>query len=759
MQVRTQEVNVAGVVGRLTAVDVRDVALVCRTLTKPLYSGGNTLHITALNAYNALKEHDWTRVLLYHNMGVCEASVAAALLWVGAVYSKEPIVCRWMVTTPVDSWAEILGELSDWSRNTHRWLPYTHADAAIWLRRVKTLAGKNLLEADWEEQEEIVSGTLSPGTMRVCGGNRDDFNSLVLEELEMIAHELSIAEKQKTRPQTYAVWWKTRLRWVASGSSSERAKVDVKESGRDRANKKAVADALKWCDIMPTLQFRRKNSYRCSTKHELGFKNRPLLAQDDFSYLIAAHSSNGIETNVKIGGVVCRQTPYDTAEWIREVNRLGSARTPILCADYSAFDRQHDPVFRAFLNCKIAQNRINQHSLSDDPGWIHMALSAMRVGWGHLNSVVKWPEHSKRMTRGLGSGDRDTARDNGLLHLAYHRVILRLLKAVRPESEVRFFRACGDDEVAVFSSAEAAKDYVRVAAAVGFALNPVKQLLSDHVAEFLQINTTQHNVAVQPLASCVAGAAYGNWYKPSITWYESALQSIVDQCTNIWRRGVPQAVAAYICRKMLDARYRVYEGGQLRDLEWREYYNSDYKGNLFVLDGGHRPAPKIPKYVPERVQLEAKNDGVDDLVGVHADAIKHLGHGAMSALSEMVARDARVSLFKLKGAEHSREWVSRNWPDRVNARKAKLRPMPRKPTMAEFCNMTARRRDRLLVSLKEAAARAGLPPELVGMYTIEELLDNGRPDAYANFEWPEESVRTPLPTNTLWLPAQLAAAY
>lgn len=741
------------------AVKPSKVMSVIATMSKPAYASGNTLHITALDAINALRSCDWCMCFLANNVGACEASVAAALLWMSAIYESEGLLCDWMFKIPVHEWATTTGELSDWARSTNRWHPFVKADAALWLRRVKTLAGKNLVEADWYEERQLVSRSLAPGTMEAIGGSRADFRSLVLEEIDVIAKDIADKERPLTYVQNYEDWWKTRLRWVSSGSSSERSSVHTKESSSDRANKKAVADQMKWEDVAQTLAFKRKNRYRCSTKHELGFKNRALLAQDDYSYLVAAHSSNGIETNVKIGGVVCRQTPYDTAEWIREVNRLGTTETPILCADYSAFDRQHDPVFRAVLNSGIARQRARIHSGSDNPAWLQMSQSAYRVAWGHLNSEVDWPMGAEKLIRGLGSGDRDTARDNGFLHLAYHRVIFRLVQEAVPGAKVLFFRACGDDEVMVVNSQAAADAYVQIAELIGFSLNPVKQLLSGHVAEFLQINTTGSSVAVQPLASCVAGAAYGNWYKPVVTWYESALQSIVDQCTNMWRRGLPQHIAAYICRKMLDARYRVYKDDRLVELEWASFYRNDYKGNLFTIDCRKEPMPKIEKFKPEKVVLAAGDDGVGDLITAHADSIKHLGSDAIGALTDMVARDSRVSLYKMKAAKHARDWVSNNWPRRTtDSRRIKLIEMPNKPEMHEFVMMSSRQDKRVLTSMKEAAARAGVPPELVGMYTIDELLDNGRPDAYSGFEWPDEDIRSGKDPKTIWLPAQLAAA-
>jgi hypothetical protein len=170
------------------------------------------------------------------------------------------------------------------------------------------------------------------------------------------------------------------------------------------------------------------------------------------------------------------------------------------------------------------------------------ATAALWMARAHLNH---WLGETRCM-QGLSSGERDTAKDNTLLHYIYAQMALDELKRVDGHTiKIARLQMCGDDEIAIGISWSDAHMYTNRLRAQGHSLQQRKLMVSSQCGEFLQYNMRGGmHLPKQPLPPAINNYVSGSWYKTS-NYSEAAYpQQVAEAGASCVRRGArPQLMA------------------------------------------------------------------------------------------------------------------------------------------------------------------------------------------------------------------------
>jgi len=209
----------------------------------------------------------------------------------------------------------------------------------------------------------------------------------------------------------------------------------------------------------------------------------------------------------------------------------------MLCVDYSDFNMTHQVSSRSLLSSLIAEAYKEKHQP-------HAAAAAAWMAAAHWNHTVD----GTRVMRGLSSGERDTARDNTMLHTAYARMASLAIGPQGQEFERAFFRCCGDDEVAIGLPWAVAVSYVLELEAQGHAIQMRKIMLAEEACEFLQYNMFRDGrMPQQPLCPAIINAVSGSWYKSAAYDKATIATQAAGAFSGLIRRGVQRDVAQKLC--------------------------------------------------------------------------------------------------------------------------------------------------------------------------------------------------------------------
>lgn len=435
----------------------------------------------------------------------------------------------------------------------------------VLLARLKTLLGRDLRGHD--RLEEVEARTTQGHAHSY--GRSGDFASDAAWRRDLggaLRSMLSNALQANTIAvdQSQDKWAATRGLWVPTGTSSMQREhvagpnkhfMEAASAVGWPVSKKAVWTDRR-LDLDALLQTKPRIEARGATKNEPGLKRRPLRAADDTSYLIAAYASAGLEKTYTENGAVMRQRPSDVQETTRSIS---NCRGPyILCIDYSDFNMTHQVSSRALVSAIMADiyRKKQMHKTAAAAEWMAAA---------HFNHFVD----GKRVLRGLSSGERDTARDNTILHTAYAMLATRALGQIGREFERAFFRCCGDDEIAVGLNWHTAVSYALELAEQGHQLQPRKMMLSRDCGEFLQYNMfTDGRLPTQPLCPALINAVSGSWYKTARYDPASVPEQAADAFGGLARRGLDLNV----CRKLTISCCHWLA----RDVPWRAMLNAHH---------------------------------------------------------------------------------------------------------------------------------------------------------------------------------------
>jgi hypothetical protein len=401
--------------------------------------------------------------------------------------------------------------------------------------RIKTLMGRDLKPHDIayeQNQRAQVSVTHSLG-----GPNgRRNWYQAVRNVLEQVADEgISQLATAEQKPET---WANTRALWLPGGSSSIKDPKWHQRHGEFKsvinkcAASKKLTHANRPMSLHDILARKAQICTRAATKNEPGLKKRPLHAADDYSYLAAAYASAGLEKVFSVRGSVMRQKPNDVIETTSAVQSANKNRL-VLCIDYSDYNKTHTITTRVMLNLLIAK-QLQRHNRQNQ------AAAARWIAEAHTRHYI----NGVKINQGLSSGERDTARDNTTLHLAYAQVAYNAAGYNGQINANHFFRCCGDDEIIVGMTWEQALDYTDELQMEKHILQKRKILLSQTHGEFLQYNMfADGRLPQQPLAPAIINFVSGSWYKATNYDPIQIPKQVADASAGLYRRGMDMNTA------------------------------------------------------------------------------------------------------------------------------------------------------------------------------------------------------------------------
>jgi hypothetical protein len=377
------------------------------------------------------------------------------------------------------------------------------------LARIKTILGRDLHPHDREAElaERVV--VTQPHYFKDSDEPMCDcwINKLFITLAQYAQEALSTAPNSPQRGQS---WWENRAMWLSGGTSSDKMRNTPLEAAINKCGYHVRITKKLACSHMANDWFKKAMAStpamqcRAATKNEPGLKLRPLRAADDKSYLIAAMASNNLEKYLSIKGSVMRQTPDDVRRTSQAVVLTASnQKKHILCLDYSNFNNTHTTRSRTVLNLAMA-------IAFEKSGATEHSRAAMWLALAHLNHTID----GHISNQGLSSGERDTARDNTMLHNAYSTMAKNQVPSTSRDGPA-ITQMCGDDEIAIGATWSWCIRYTLQHRTQGHALQTRKMMLSTMQGEFLQYNMSavENTVPTQPLAPALNNFVSGSWYK------------------------------------------------------------------------------------------------------------------------------------------------------------------------------------------------------------------------------------------------------
>jgi hypothetical protein len=522
------------------------------------------------------------RQLVAHSRGEPAWCLTALSLWLLSVHSK---VVDWMTAGgwflhPPSQWISCA---KDRLVSVRRILFLQGGEnmppnASLMFRKLANICGRNKEQADWAaEQHRRTINTpvhmfpLPDGTL--C---RRRWVDVQLQYLTGFTATVVGNMTRDLRLEGAADWWDSRYAWGPAGSSSnskntidyvaERTGADLKMA---RANKKAVLASAS-DDYFPRILASLPCKHpRISTKNEAGLKNRALYAQDDESFLVSAFASVAMEKTINIDGVYAQQSPSDVAVWVQNHmfnHRMGLFFTSL---DYSDYNTEHESWHLALLDALWAKAWLKYaggHAYAREK-----AFASLWSAKAHLNSWVDFGSGPVRIQSGLFSGDRNTSRDNCILHAGYSNAMQLAAAEWMPSFYMRSLAMTGDDEDAAFRTWVHSLLYLTLHAYAGFELKITKQLVGDVALpthEYLQRGLDTDSRPSRPLAAALSQLLSGNWYKTSYVWFDGIITSINSNCWELVTRGLPLATAQMVAAKILNRVMAVRNGDAWTKLEW-----------------------------------------------------------------------------------------------------------------------------------------------------------------------------------------------
>jgi hypothetical protein len=477
-----------------------------------------------------------------HNEMQPEYTVASLIMLVASLIANHTTAACALANQPLALWVEQgTHELETVARNaTH--LEANHHSNSPNLKhplvaRLKTILGRDLHAHDAAAELAARCTPSKPHAYDISQfSGCDCWHTDLYLHLKRFAAE-AIANAPNA-PQSADSWWHSRAVWLSNGTSSQKP-IDVAPKlcpytaqPRVRITKRLLCSHLgqKW--FAEVLRSRPKMACRSATKNEPGLKRRALRASDDASYFVAGFASNNLEKYLSQHGAFMRQTPDDVRVTSQRIQQLRHHQHKLmLCLDYSDFNNTHTTRSRVYANLAISRAYLTN-------GHVQQAAAALWMARAQLNHTLD----SILSSQGLSSGERDTARDNTMLHHAYSNMAInasnRRNHTTTPHIIVHM---CGDDEVMLGTEQLPAALYIAEHELHGHAMSMRKMLCSDLTAEFLQYNmyVAPNALPTQPLPPAINNYVSGSWYKTANYDPTDYPQQASDAAASCVRRGAP----------------------------------------------------------------------------------------------------------------------------------------------------------------------------------------------------------------------------
>lgn len=468
-------------------------------------------------------------------------------------------------------------------------------------------------------------------------------------------------------------WWSSRALWAPSGSSSAHKVVEQACRAENqnlkshaRANKAAVLPFLDDKFFMTALLTSEPMKRpRKSTKREKGNKNRALYAVDDVPFLISSYASVSMERSINQDGVYAQQAPSDVARWVA-MHQMGSELSAFFMSlDYSDYNSDHELSALAMVDLAFA--RAWNATSSVEHTSLFKAMASVWSAYAHFNSWVDFDGtgEPQRVLSGLFSGDRNTARDNCILHMAYSRVCAKMATEWGFPPEIIDIMMTGDDEDGIFRHWIGALAYQAAHYEGGFVLKPAKQLAGhghNPSHEYLQRWLGRNKEPTRPLAAAIAELASGNWYKMNQVWLDSVIPAVNDNLWEIHLRGLPLKTARLVAGVIFNRTVQTRGPSGWRKLEWWEYRtNGEYHPLWDTI------TPEAPKLSDgsAAVYRHPIRKGVDSWVRKQKGRFKSLlNDQALSRIARAVNQDIHTALYPKERNLLMKRDALESWPKR-----------------------------------------------------------------------------------------------
>lgn len=722
---------------------------------------GSIIQLTVTTVYEVLKRAplQWERELMGCNLGHMQWSVAAMLLGLNALtaaHRRLLIDVYHMHWVPLHLWRVVF---KDWIVALRR-CPIYAADRDIpaaevlMLRKVFNCTYRSKDEADFAAEEfRRTKDTPAHLGLRPDGlVDRQAWNHSLHHYLHELTSSIVSSTLQGSRIDDLETWWQARWAWTPSGSSSQRFMTDAikqtdsrLDSGA-RPNKKSVFE-----ELPDTFAAQLRDTYpfyylaRASTKPEPGGKARALYAVCDENFIITSYASVHVEKNMNTWGIKAKQTPADVVDWIT-VDRRRKPGQVWISLDYADYNTEHEDATLSALNWHMAGawNRLGgSHPATSDK--IHCAY------WAAVSHGNKWVSHDDRHWRtwaSLFSGDRDTARDNTMLHGVYSRMALGYTQYIDPSARLISSNYTGDDEDSLMNDWVSSLHYMMMHHVMGFVLKPAKQMVSGVIHEFLQRMAVPDATPTRPLFAVLAQLASGNWYKDVYIWYDSAISSVSDNVWELVSRGLPIAFGRQLAVEVLNATMRLPTAKTLNDdgsttttwkkLEWWIFRNGGTSVHPLWAGTGPIGLPVPSIAAKPEPSTAARGNATAAWVALKQSELRIEDPAAWKQYGEHCIRESYAGLYVRTRADTHKRYGVEQWPVRINSPCSLDIPGP-EPMDEHQLNrlLLTTSTDRRPAKEDEVLARMGLDaPMVAALGGIHTVLQHMRPDVMQHYSRP-----------------------
>jgi len=730
---------------------------------------GSIIQLTVTTVYEVLRRPplQWERELFTVNRGHMQWSVAAILLGLNsltAAHQRVLIDVYHMHWVPLTLWRHVF---KDWVVALRR-CPIYSADTGIppsevlMLRKVFNCTYRSQDDADFAaERHRRTVNTPAHLGMRADGMfDRTSWVSAQSHQMRALTMAVVSATLNGARIDDMQTWWEARWAWTPSGSSSNRHVVAGLKAADDRLgtaarpNKKSAFEELP-DNYAVNLRDTHPTHYvaRASTKPEPGGKARALYAVCDEDFIVTAYASVHMEKNMNVWGIKAKQTPADVVDWVT-VDRRRKPGQVWISLDYADYNTEHEDMTLSLLNwhlCAAWARLGGSHAATPDK----VRCSA----WAAIAHRNKWVSHDEEYWRtcaSLFSGDRDTARDNTLLHGVYSRMALGYTQLIDPAARLVSANYTGDDEDSLMNDWVSTLHYMMMHHHMGFVLKPAKQMVSGVIHEFLQRMAVPDATPTRPIFAVLAQLASGNWYKDVYIWYDSAISSVSDNVWELVSRGMPVAFGRRLAVEVLNATMRYPIGKSTaadgtivttwRHLEWWEYRNGGLQPHPLWAGTGSLGLP--PPAIPAKPKPGILAQGLASAawVKLKTSELRIDDQGAWAQYADHCVRESYAGLYVRARADAHRHFAGTKWPARHSACVRLDIPGPAPMPTAQLDRLLlTTSTDRRPAKEDEVLARMGLDAPMVAAHGgLHAVLQHMRPDVMQYYSRPHGPGYIPL---------------
>lgn len=360
-------------------------------------------------------------------------------------------------------------------------------------------------------------------------------------ELRRHVRDLISAELKYTPEfEDTETWWSRRWQWCVNGtenSLSDRAlRLDSKRwvQTHTRAYRKMAAEAL---TTDPTEHWDGVTLVSVSPKLEHG-KTRAIFACDTLSYFAFTRLLDPVQKAWANRRILLDPGGRGSAFLARKINHGRSAGGVNLMLDYDDFNSQHT-------------TRAMQIVFEELGALVHYPDSSLKVLVDSFDrTFISKPDGTLGRSAGtLMSGHRGTTFINSILNAAYIRWALG---AQRFDSSDTMHT--GDDVYILTDTLPDALDILRKCRNAGCRMNPSKQSLGRHSAEFLRCAVGPHG-AYGYLARAIGAISCGSWLSPSPTIAYEGLRNGMSTVRSLINRSGSSVIARIIADAWKDRTY------------------------------------------------------------------------------------------------------------------------------------------------------------------------------------------------------------